>query len=77
MSSPSLKIANSKSSASGWQFNEPKPGESTVSRYSRVAMVETVLSIRDQQHRTVRRLIVGTLLVVGVAVITAGIMGWL
>jgi hypothetical protein len=77
VSSPTLKIPNSKSSVTGWSFNEPKPGESTVARYSRVAMVETVLSIRDQQHRTVRRMIVGTLLLAGVAVIAAGIMGWL
>lgn len=55
----------------------PNPGESTVARYHRIALLETVLSIRDRQERAVRRLFVGSLALIGVTVIVAGVMGWL
>jgi hypothetical protein len=42
-----------------------------------VAVMETVLSIRSQQQRAVRRLLVAILVVTGVTIVAAGVMGWL
>jgi hypothetical protein len=39
--------------------------------------METVLSIRSQQQRAVRRLLVAILVVTGVTIVAAGVMGWL
>ena len=60
-----------------WRALPSNAGDSTVARYHRVAVVETVLSIRDHQHRIVRRVIVASLTLLGIAVIVAGVMGWL
>lgn len=58
-------------------MKQPLPGDSTVARYNRVAVVETVLSIRNHQQRTVRRLLVASLVLIGLTVILGGVMGWL
>jgi hypothetical protein len=52
-------------------------GDSTIARYNRVAAVETVLSIRDRRQQTARRLIAATLVLLGMAGIAAGILGWI
>jgi small neutral amino acid transporter SnatA (MarC family) len=41
-----------------------------------VALVETVLTIRERQQQTVRRVIVAGLILMGLGVIGAGILGW-
>ncbi len=77
MSSSAVKALNNKSSHESWTLRQPLPGDSTVARYNRVAAVETVLSIRNQQQQMVRYLIVGALVLTGLTVMVAGIMGWL
>lgn len=66
-----------RSSTRSWASVEPQMGDSTIARYNRVAAVETVLSIRDRRQQSARRLIAATLVLVGVAVIAAGILGWI
>lgn len=71
------KTLSPKSSHGSWSLRQPLPGDSTVARYSRVAVVETVMSIRNQQQRIIRRFVVGALVLTGLTVILAGVMGWL
>lgn len=77
MNSTAVKALESKSSAGSWSIKPSAPGDSTVARYNRVAVVETVLSIRTHQQRSVRRLLVAILAVTGLIIIAAGVMGWL
>jgi hypothetical protein len=77
VNSTAVKALESKSSAGSWSIKPSAPGDSTVARYNRVAVVETVLSIRTQQQRSVRRLLVAILAVTGLIIIAAGVMGWL
>ena len=63
-------------SNSGWNVQQVRESDTAVLRYNRVAMLEAVLSIRDRQHRFVRRLSVFTLLLAGVLLISVGILGW-
>ena len=61
------------------EFSSPKAAvdaDSFSARYGRVAMVEAVLSIRDRQQRMARRMVVGSLVLTGTAVIVAGLSGW-
>ena len=76
MNSTAVKALEPKSSVGSWSIKPSAPGDSTVSRYNRVAVMETVLSIRSQQ-RAVRRLLVAILVVTGVTIVAAGVMGWL
>ena len=77
MNSTAVKALETKSSSGSWSITSGAPGDSTVARYNRVAVVETVLSIRNQQQRAVRRLLVSLLVITGLTIITAGVMGWL
>jgi hypothetical protein len=77
VSSTAVKAQEPKSSVGSWSIKSSAPGDSTVARYNRVAVMETVLSIRSQQQRAVRRLLVAILVVTGVTIVAAGVMGWL
>jgi hypothetical protein len=55
-------------------FRDFPEQENSSIRYSRVANLEMVLSIRDRR-RTERRLIVAGLLIAGSAAIVAGVLG--
>jgi hypothetical protein len=68
-------MLDAKSSVQKFSTNSTVQENSTIARYHRVAMVEAVLSIRDRQKRTIRRTIVGALVLTGVAVIYAAVMG--
>lgn len=50
--------------------------DNSVARYTRVAMVETVLSIRDRQRQTYRTVAVAVLSALGVLMMAAGYLGW-
>ena len=50
--------------------------DNSVARFSRVAMVETVLTIRERQQRSVRRAVVFGLILMGLGVIAAAVLGW-
>jgi len=50
--------------------------DNSVARFSRVALVETVLTIRERQQQTMHRFIVVGLVLLGLGVIGAGILGW-
>lgn len=76
----SVKVKNSgvrSDSNSGWNIRKARETDTAVLRYDRVAMLEAVLSIRERQQRFVRWIIVAVLMIAGIAVITAGILGWL
>jgi len=77
VSSSAVKALNNQSSHESWTLRQPLPGDSTIARYNRVAAVETVLNIRNQQQQTVRYFIVGVLVLTGLTVMVAGVMGWL
>lgn len=68
-------MLDSKSGVRKFSANSTVQENSTIARYHRVAMVEAVLSIRERQQRTIRRVIVGSLVLTGIAVIYAAVMG--
>ena len=63
-------------SNSGWNLDPGRESDTAVLRYNRVAMLEAVLSIRDRQQQTIRRMAILTMLLAGGFVITAGVLGW-
>lgn len=64
-------------SNSGWNVKPGKETDTAVLRYNRVAMLETVLTIRERKRIVIRWTAAAILLLAGVVVITAGILGWL
>ena len=50
--------------------------DNSVARYTRVAMVETVLTIRDRQRQWYRTIAVAVLFSLGVLMTAAGFLGW-
>lgn len=77
MNSAVIKSSGSQS-RSGFGLSEIRHDrDNSVARFSRVALVETVLTIRERQQQTVRRVIVAGLILLGLGVIGAGILGWL
>lgn len=77
MNSAFLKSAGHVSHGPLWPALDSADQDNSVARYGRVAMVEVVLSIRDRQQRVVRRIVVASLVLTGIAVIVAGFSGWL
>ncbi len=76
-SSTFSKTFGVRSRVQAWGSAERTNRDNSVARYTRVAMLETVLNIRERNRRFARRMIVAGLLVMGVAVITSGILGWI
>ncbi|MDA1233115.1 MAG: hypothetical protein O2856_20310 [Planctomycetota bacterium] len=64
-------------SNSGWNVKPGKETDTAIVRYNRVAMLETILAIRERKRHFVRWTASAILLLAGVLVITAGILGWL
>lgn len=76
VSSATVKRTGVRSNSnSGWNVQQVRESDTAVLRYNRVAMLEAVLSIRDRQHRFVRRLSVIALMIAGGLLIAVGILG--
>ena len=75
----SVRVASSRIALShgcvALRFDEVAERELYSARYSRVAMLEAVLSIRDRQ-KLEQRMVVAGLCVTGVVAIVAGLLGW-
>lgn len=76
-SSSVLDAIKSGSRSSFFATQERADRDNSVARYNRVAMVEAVLSIRDRRQRTARILAAGSFMLLGLAILTAGVLGWL
>ncbi|MFN9719840.1 MAG: hypothetical protein ACK58L_14160 [Planctomycetota bacterium] len=76
-SSSVFDVIKSGSRVKFWGADERADRESSVARYSRVAMVEAVLSIRERRQRSARIFAASAFMVLGVVVLAAGILGWL
>ena len=77
MNSAVMKSLKSDSSAQLWPAEEPRERRITDSFYGRVALMETVLTIRDRRRSSLRRFVVLSLVIMGSGVVAAAIMGWL
>lgn len=62
---------------SGWNVKSGKETDTAILRHDRVAMLETVLTLRERKRHVIRWTEASILLLAGVLVINAGILGWL
>ncbi len=76
MNSASMKSRSSGSRRVFATSEDSIDSANSAALYGRVALVETVLSIRSRQRRVTRRMVVAGLVVTGVAFILAGLSGW-
>ena len=78
MSSSTSKLSKvNLDSNSGWNVAPRKETDTAILRYNRIAMLETVLSIRDRKRQLISWSAAAMLVFAGGLVIAAGVLGWL
>lgn len=76
-SAVSMASSRGQKTNSGWNVEAGKDTDTAILRYSRVALLEAVMSIRDRKRQIIQRTAAAILLLAGVVVIAAGVFGWL